>query len=319
MNRTLRLAFALALAAASAAAASDFRLEKRFDLASGGQFVLHSEAGGVTVRGGTGTQAVIVVTAEDGEEFNSRFNVRFDTQPSRVSFVVERKDHGWFHWFEGFHSRVHVDVELPRSASADVSSSGGSVQLSELVGPVKVGSSGGSVRIADVDGDVVSSSSGGSVHVERVKGGVRAESSGGGVELADIGGAVHLESSGGSLVASRIGGDIEANTSGGGVRIEEAGGRVEAESSGGPVKVSFSAGNARGGSLDSSGGGVTARVDPAAGLEIDASSSGGSVSSDLPVTIRGRVSRDTLRGTLNGGGSLLKLRSSGGGITLAPR
>jgi hypothetical protein len=73
------------------------------------------------------------------------------------------------------------------------------------------------------------------------------------------------------------------------------------------------------GCFDSSGGGVAVTLDPAARLEIDAASSGGRVSSDLPVTVRGAVSKSSLKGTLNGGGAVLKLRSSGGGVSLAPR
>ena len=47
------------------------------------------------------------------------------------------------------------------------------------------------------------------------------------------------------------------------------------------------------------------------------SSHGGGVDCDLPITIQGRVSRTSLRGNLNGGGPILKLRSSGGGIRIA--
>ena len=114
-------------------------------------------------------------------------------------------------------------------------------------------------------------------------------------------------------------GPVRVESSGGGLRLEETGGRVVATSSGGPIRVRFAAGNAQGGSLDSSGGGVEVRVDPSIALEIDASASGGGVTADLPVTVRGRVEQGELRGTLNGGGALLKLRSSGGGIRLLPR
>ena len=48
-------------------------------------------------------------------------------------------------------------------------------------------------------------------------------------------------------------------------------------------------------------------------------SSGGPVHCDLPVTMEGRVASDRLRGRLNGGGALLRLRSSGGGITIKSR
>ena len=55
-------------------------------------------------------------------------------------------------------------------------------------------------------------------------------------------------------------------------------------------------------------------------LTIDASSSGGNVVADVPVTVQGRIDKDSLHGDLNGGGALLRLRSSGGGvrITAAP-
>ena len=87
-------------------------------------------------------------------------------------------------------------------------------------------------------------------------------------------------------------------------RVREAHGRVVAGSSGGAVSVAFAAGNAKGGELSSSGGGVATKVDPAVGLEIDASSSGGSVDCDLPLTVRGRIGRDDVHGPLNGGGPL---------------
>ena len=80
--------------------------------------------------------------------------------------------------------------------------------------------------------------------------------------------------------------------------------------------MSFTVGNARGGSLSTSGGSVTAYVDPAVGLDIDISTSGGSATVDLPVTVQGRLSRNAVSGTLNGGGESLRLRSSGGGVRL---
>jgi hypothetical protein len=76
----------------------------------------------------------------------------------------------------------------------------------------------------------------------------------------------------------------------------------------------LAAGNGAGGSLSSSGGGVRVAIARDMRLSIDASSSGGSVSCELPVVGSGMESRTSLRGDLNGGGSLLKLRASGGGI-----
>ena len=272
-----------AAGAPSAAWGADYRLEKRLPLAAGGTFSVHSEAGGVKIRGGEGSEAVITVTSKR-QDFADVFTVRFETpRPDRVEMVLERKSHGPTSWFGIHDDHTQVEVTLPRSAGTEVESSGGGIDIANLAGKVD------------------------------------AESSGGGVQVSALGGAAKLSSSGGSIAAENVAGDLDASSSGGGVEIREAHGAVVAGSSGGAVSVSFAAGNAHGGSLDSSGGGVEARLDPAVGLEIDASSSGGSVDCDLPLTVHGRVGRDDVRGTLNGGGALLKLRSSGGGIDITKR
>jgi hypothetical protein len=36
----------------------------------------------------------------------------------------------------------------------------------------------------------------------------------------------------------------------------------------------------------------------------------------VPVTIQGKIARDSLRGEMNGGGPLLRLRSSGGSVRI---
>jgi hypothetical protein len=59
--------------------------------------------------------------------------------------------------------------------------------------------------------------------------------------------------------------------------------------------------------------------DPTVALDLDARSSGGGVSCDLPVTARGKMRRDSLEGKLNGGGAVLELSSSGGGESIEGR
>ena len=57
-------------------------------------------------------------------------------------------------------------------------------------------------------------------------------------------------------------------------------------------------------------------LDPSAGLDLDAAASGGSVVADIPVTVKGRISKSALRGKIGGGGELLMLRASGGTIRI---
>jgi hypothetical protein len=290
------LVFAAMLAVAVAARA-DYRLEKEFSLGSGGALSVRTEAGGAEVRGGEGETAKVLITSKR-DDFEEKFDVRFEETAGRLAVIVERRGSKLTNCFGAGGGGALVTVTVPRRTAVEVKSSGGGVAVEEVEGTVEAGSSGGGARVVDVVGDVRVHSSGGGVSAERVRG------------------KALLDSSGGSVTARSVSGDLEAESSGGGVKIEEAGGRVTASSSGGSVRVGFAPGNAAGGSVQSSGGGVAATVDPAVGLEIDAVASGGGVDCDLPVTVRGKMSRDTLRGQLNGGGARLELRSSGGGVTI---
>jgi len=51
-------------------------------------------------------------------------------------------------------------------------------------------------------------------------------------------------------------------------------------------------------------------------LNLDASTTGGSVSSDIPVLVQGKASRSSLKGKMGKGGELLRIRGSGGSVRL---
>jgi DUF4097 and DUF4098 domain-containing protein YvlB len=209
---------------------------------------------------------------------------------------------------------VRFEIEVPVLTATDVRTSGGAVKISGLEGAAKLETSGGAIEARDLTGDLEAHTSGGAIRVANVRGRSRVETSGGGIHGSDLAGPVHAQTSGGPVELARVAGDIEAHSSGGGIRIDAARGTVHAETSGGGIDASFARGNSRGGTLETSGGGVTVALDPAANLEIDAS--GNSVKTDLPVRVRGELSRDRIHGTLGSGGSTLRVHTSGGGVRI---
>jgi hypothetical protein len=295
-----RLALACILNLGAVPAAAEFHLVKNLALAPGGRFVLASAIGEVSLIGDAATGAQVTLTSTV-DNLDDRFDIIFEDGAGLAKLTIERRG-GWLGgFFDGdwFHSQsARIEVHVPRQTTVEISTSGGGIEVARLDGAVTATTSGGGVEVRDVRGAVSAESSGGGIHASAIDGTVSAETSGGGVELEAVSGEIHAESSGG------------------GVRVRGAGDRVEASSSGGPVKVSFAAGNDRGGELESSGGGVQVEIDPAVAISIDASSSGGSVDCDLPVTVQGRLHRDAVHGNLNGGGALLRVSSSGGGVRL---
>jgi DUF4097 and DUF4098 domain-containing protein YvlB len=297
-------------------AAAEYRVERQMTLRPGGTFMLDSDTGAVTITGDSPSGALISITSRR-DDFASRYDVRFQEGSDGITVSVKRRG-TWlsdlFRYSWGDNTRILIRV--PRSTSTTIGTGGGSIRASAL-GAAKLRTSGGSIDAEEFAGQALLSTSGGSIAVRAVGGNLDADTSGGSIRASDIRGAVRVNTSGGSIVVENATGDVRASTSGGGVRVTGAGGRVDAHTSGGSVDVLFIRGNARGGDLATSGGGITAGVDPGVGLTIEAASSGGGVNADLPVTIRGAVSRSELKGDLNGGGPLLRMYSSGGGVRIA--
>jgi DUF4097 and DUF4098 domain-containing protein YvlB len=301
-------------------ALADFRLERKLDLAPGGRLVVDSDLGRVTVTGSrdSGVHVLITSTRSDIED-DVAFDFFEEDGTVRVEARKERRG-GLFSWLRGSRDgSLHFEIEVPGETEVLVETGGGSVRVSRVRGDVDLETSGGSVKVYDVGGDVLAHTSGGSIVLERLSGKARVSTSGGSITGESIGGSLEAKTSGGSISLEGIGGDLYARTSGGPIRIEEAGGRVEASTSGGSIVASYAEGNLSGGSFSSSGGGIRVSIDRAANLDVDAHTSGGSVQCDLPITVRGKISRGTLRGTVGSGGETLRIRTSGGSIRILER
>ena len=313
--RSLALAglSAAVLLAAVSPATADYRLERQLTLEPGGQLVVDVESASVDVRGTDSSGARIVVTSRD-DDLEKKFALSFDESPGRVTVRADRVGSPARRWFDWSSGNFHFEIEVPRSTEVRVETSGGAIGARSLVGNASLDTSGGSIHVEDVAGRVDAETSGGAIVARQIDGDLSLDTSGGSIEAEGVEGDLVASTSGGRIRIERVVGSVEASTSGGSISVRQVGGRIQARSSGGPVTAEFAAGNAAGGSLSTSGGSVTAYVDPGVGLDIDASSSGGSVTVDMPITVQGTMSKSSIRGSLNGGGPTLILRSSGGGV-----
>jgi DUF4097 and DUF4098 domain-containing protein YvlB len=303
-------AMLLALAVPSLLRA-DYRNEKHFNLQPGGHFVLDSSEGDVKLTGAPEPGANVVITSRR-DDLEQLFDIHFEQSASEVRVTVRRR-HPWgFNWHNN--TNLHFIVTVPEDTSAEVKTGGGSVEVSRLKREAELDTSGGSIRAFDLGGNLRAHTSGGSIDLEGIKGTARVDTSGGDIRASQLDRSLEAETSGGSIELRDIRGDLTAHTSGGSIRIEGAGGRVEAHTSGGSVEVRFAPGDARGGDLDTSGGGVTVAIDRSVNINLDADASGGTVVTELPVTQSGTLSRSHIVGTVGSGGALLHVHSSAGSI-----
>jgi hypothetical protein len=182
---------------------------------------------------------------------------------------------------------------------------------------------GGSTWLERVEYDValppqlmaVLNTSGGGISVDGMKNDVNVHTSGGSIQIEDVGGAVNASTSGGTIAIDEVGGHVNAHTSGGSLRLHNLQNGADASTSGGSVTASFSAQPLKDCRLTTSGGGINVTLGRDVHVDLDASSSGGGVVTDFPVVYEDR-NRNHLRTGLNGGGPLLYLHTSGGGISV---
>lgn len=307
------LAAAVAMLAAGLSSAAESRMEKTLRLDAGGRFSLDTDMGSVTVTGTAAPGARLVITSKR-HDLAELLRFSFREEPGSVSITARRRHGQLFGWFSSQRDAVHWEVQVPEETRVEIKSSGGAIRIASLTSDARLETSGGAIAVRSLVGDLDAHTSGGGIGLDRIRGRMRVETSGGGIRGAELDGPIDAETSGGSVELERVAGDIHAHSSGGGIHIREAGGRVEADTSGGGIEATFARGNARGGSLSTSGGGIRVAVDPSVGLRIDAS--GTSVHADIPITVRGAISRGKLQGTLGAGGELLRLHTSGGGVRI---
>jgi hypothetical protein len=193
---------------------------------------------------------------------------------------------------------IEYRVTVPDKFAADLETDGGPIDVRDLGGELNAHTSGGGITLEGGQGRATVHTSGGPIRVKESEGDVDASTSGGPISIE------------GNL------GRVRARTSGGPIMIRDASGSVDASTSGGPVTASLIAQPKEECRLTTSGGGITVTLARNIHMDLDATTSGGGVWTDFPIGFTQGRHLSQLRGPLNGGGPLLYLHTSGGGIVV---
>jgi DUF4097 and DUF4098 domain-containing protein YvlB len=125
-----------------------------------------------------------------------------------------------------------------------------------------------------------------------------------------------VETVNGSIVASDVSGEIEVETTNGKIDVARCSGTVDAETTNGSISVELMQVRAgRGMRFETTNGRINLTLPPNIAANIDASTTNGKIATEIPITTQ-RFSRRSLRGTLNGGGTDIVLRTTNGGIEI---
>ena len=234
---------------------------------------------------------------------------------------------------------MHLD-DIGGGAHAETG--GGSINVGTISGDIGLQTGGGSIEVHHANGKVIAETGGGSVEIISAMQGASIETGGGGIEVRQCTGTVKAQTGGGNIDLGDLGGPAEIETGGGSIHLSSAKGHVHAQTGGGGIEL-YGVPSARvetgaGGivvkfvktgappsdsRLETSAGDITVYIAPDVALSVRASvdlGNGHHITSDFP-DIHVASEGDqwgprtlTAEGKLNGGGPVLKVRTTTGDI-----
>lgn len=299
---------------------------KNFIVDKAGVLSISSDIGSIDVQVWDKSEVLVEVKKEARSESRlEKFSLSFDQKGSDIFVVGDGR----------FNSRVSVwfSVKVPRKFDLDLKTGGGTIDIGDLSGEIKVHTSGGGIEIGNVArGSVDASTSGGSIRVGDVNGDLEVDTSGGNIRIGKVTGTSLIDTSGGSIRLAEGGNNVEANTSGGSIHIGPVNGTVDVDTSGGSIHIGLAQNDVKartsGGSINVEGSLGSVDVDTSGG-GIFVGSSNGSV---IAVTSGGSIKISKASGSIEAetaGGAIeaemitadrddthVELESAGGTLTL---
>jgi len=204
---------------------------------------------------------------------------------------------------------------------------GGRITVRSVKGKINASTGGGDMVILSGLQGAVLEAGGGNIQVKQCTGKLRVSTGGGNIDLGDISGPVEMETGGGSIRLSSAKGPVRAETGAG--RIELNGvPSATAETGAGGIVAKFigSTGEQTDSTLETSAGDITVYIAPNLAITVRAdieAANGHNIHSDFSdIQISseksdwGEPRAVTAEGRLNGGGPVLKLRTTTGDIRI---
>lgn len=289
----------LAVQIGLAQSSEDAYQTERFNVSGSVSLEVQTSGGSIRVEGSNDDEVLVEMYVrrrgkyvEAGEADLDDYEISITQDGNTVSAIADRKSNRGWNWNDGY--SISFVVYTPQETRTRLKTSGGSLTARNLTGSQELRTSGGSITTEGIQGQMVLRTSGGSI------------------SITDVQGDAEAKTSGGTIRADMMVGNLDANTSGGSIRLTGIEGNVEAKTSGGSISAEILAPRDII-DLRTSGGSITVTVPDSQGYDLDLDAN--RVYAEL-INFNGRAERDEIRGTFNGGGTMLKAKTSGGSIRL---
>jgi DUF4097 and DUF4098 domain-containing protein YvlB len=275
------VAAVLALAVGSGEAGADV-WNRTYQVGAHPSIDVRTADGSVEVRSWDRAEIAIQVETEGWKIGSDGVRVEAEQRDNAVSLIVREPSFD-INLFSFHGRRIRVTLDVPRELDARVHTGDGAVDLAPLTGTIHVSTGDGQIRAHGLKGDLTLGSGDGRISATDLDGRLSVRTGDGDVDLAGRFDVLDIQTGDGSIEA-----DARA-----GSRVAEGGWTIT--SGDGPVSLELP-------------------NDFAADLE--ARSGDGHISVALDGGWRGEVGGHGVRGTLNGGGGPLRIRTGDGSVEI---
>ena len=127
-----------------------------------------------------------------------------------------------------------------------------------------------------------------------------------------------LDTVNGNVDVSGVFGELDIDTTNGGIDVKASGGRVTASSTNGGISVELAeVTDGEEMRFETTNGGVKLVLPPSVRASLTARTTNGSITTDFPIAVQGKIHRSRLEGDINGGGGKIDIRTTNGGIHIS--
>jgi hypothetical protein len=303
------------------------RYEKQVPLSAplepGSSFSAQTRDGSITVEGTETNECTVLATVvthartpERAEELAGQIHVKLEPSGEGLKIVIEKprgiRNAGY---------SVSLEATVPTQTSLALVTSDGAVHITNMAGSIDARTSDGGIQVQDITGDAKLKTSDGAITCARLNAPMLdCYTSDGRIKLSDVmAGSCTARTSDGSITLEAVRADsMNLRTSDGAIQCRDvAAAETDCRTSDGSILIEYAtdAPNALNLSAVTSDGKITLAAPPGLSAVIEATSNDGSIHTNLPITIQGKVGK-SLTGTIGDGDGKVYLKTHDGSITI---
>ncbi len=210
---------------------------------------------------------------------------------------------------------IDYDLVLPAETRLHADTGSGDQSIEGIDGPLKVTTGSGRIDANGIGGEVHANTGSGDIRLESIKGAVAANTGSGSIRATGVAGDFSGETGSGDVhLEQSAPGRVKASSGSGRIELAGVSGPLRADTGSGDISAQGNlAGDWR---IETGSGTVSVALPQSASFDLHAHTDSGKITTKVPITVVGTISRSDYQGKAGSGGYLLEVKTGSGDIRI---